>query len=150
MSQLKGDQREHEWEEEGESFAARKVYFQASAVVAFLFIAGLLVLQTFKTPYPDLTTHYYHELPSNERQRLSMYDWETCRPVKVTYRTETSGMVLLRASNGEILFSSFAEEGVDTAIEFQVPNELNALIFEHRGDTLHLDIREGEVTAFAF
>ncbi|MGF1564427.1 MAG: hypothetical protein ACFCUH_03585 [Flavobacteriales bacterium] len=150
MSQLNGKQREHEWEEEGESFAARKSYFQASAVVAFLFIAGLLVLQTFKTPYPDLTTHYYHELPSSERQRLSLYDWDACRSVKVTYRTETSGMVMLRASNGEILFSSFAEEGVDTAIEFPVPQELNALIFEHRGDTLHLDIREGEVTAFAF
>lgn len=79
-----------------------------------------------------------------------MYDWELCRQVKLTYRTETSGMVLLRASNGEIVFSSFAEEGVDTDIAFQVPNELNDLIFEHRGDTLHLDIREGEVTAFAF
>jgi hypothetical protein len=136
--------------DEGESFAARKVYFQASAVVAFFFMSGLLLLHTFKTPNPDLTTHYYRELPADERQRMSIYDWSDCRPVKVTYRTETSGMVLLRASNGEILFSSFAEEGVDTAIEFQVPQELNALIFEHRGDTLLLDIKEGEVTAFAF
>lgn len=150
MSQLKGDQREHEWMGEGESFAARKVYFQASAIVAFLFIAGLLLMQTFKTPNPDLTTHYYRELPTDERQRMSIYNWSDCRPVKLTYRTETSGMVLLRAYNGEILFSSFAEEGVDTAIEFQVPQELDAVIFEHRGDTLLLDIEDGEVTAFAF
>lgn len=150
MSQLKGDQREHERMEEGESFAARKSYFQASAIVAFLFITGLLLMQTFKTPNPDLTTHFYRELPVSERQRLSLYDWSACRPVKVTYRTENSGMVLLRATNGEILFSSFAEQGVDTEIEFQVPEELNALVFEHRGDTLLLDIRDGEVTAFAF
>ena len=129
MSQLEEQQHEHvRWEAE-ESFTARKTYVQASAILAFLFISGLLVLQTFKTPNPDLTTHFYRELPVSERQRLSLYDWSACRPVKVTYRTENSGMVLLRATNGEILFSSFAEQGVDTEIEFQVPEELNALVF---------------------
>ncbi len=150
MSQLKGDQREHVGLDEEDSFVARKLYFQASAVVAFFFMSGLLLLNTFKTPSPDLTSLYNRELPSDERQRLSIYDWSDCREIKVTYRTETSGMVLLRAQNGEILFSSFAEEGVDTAVEFQVPQELNALIFEHKGDTLLLDIQDGEVTAFAF
>lgn len=150
MSQLNNHQYVREEKIEGERFADRKVYVQASAVVAFLFIAGLLVLHTFKSPNPDLSSHYFKELSVDERQRLSLYDWSDCRPVIVNYRTENSGMVLLRASNGEILFSSFAEGGVDTSIEFPVPQELNALIFEHAGDTLHLDIRKGEVTALAF
>lgn len=133
-----------------DSLSGRKNYARVAAVVIFLFVSGLLVLQTFKSPHLDLTSHFYYDLNPEVRQRMSLYDWTVLREVRISFVSNFSGMVTLRAENGEILMMSFVEPGVETDLQFRVPDELTTLFIEHRDGVEAVDVSEHEVSALVF
>jgi hypothetical protein len=133
--------------EEWESFAHRVNYYRLCGVVAFFFISGLLVVNTFKEPPLDLTKQYYGYLTPQERQTLSIHDWSSFRSVTLSYQSSRQGMFTLRAENGELLFLSFAEPGIASSVSFLVPSDLTTVYLEHLGVIEEIDIREDQVTA---
>jgi hypothetical protein len=146
MKPLNGETSVHD-EEYLDSLSGRMHYLRAVALVVFVFIAGLMVLQTFKSPHLDLTSHFYYDLSPEGRQRHSFYDWGSVREVRVSFISSFAGMVTLRAENGEILLMSFMEPGIETDFEFKVPDELTTLYLEHRDGVEEIDISEREISA---
>lgn len=134
--------------EDWESFSVRKYYYQCAIGVIVLFVAGLFIVQTFKAPHYDLSTHFFKEMSIEDRQRLSPYDWSLVRMVDITLRNTNSGMMTVRAANGEILFLTYTENGIDEDITVQVPEELKVIYIEHNGGIEKFNVEEVEDIAF--
>lgn len=113
-------------------FAQRKFYYLCALGVFLLFTIGLFVLHTFKTPSKDLSTYYFRDLPVEERQRNSCYNWNTTRIVHISFTPSASEMITLRAANGEILFLTYAERGVEQEISVALPRELDFIYVENQ------------------
>lgn len=106
-------------------------YLWAFAMVLF-FTIGLFVLHTYKTPSKDLSTYYFKDLPIEERQRNSCYDWSKTRVVSIAFLPGSSEMITLRAANGEILFLTYIEQGIEQEIALALPLELDFIYVENR------------------
>lgn len=113
-------------------FAPSKMYYFYAFAVVLIFTIGLIVLHTYKTPSKDLSAYYFKDLPIEERQRNSCYDWSKTRVVSIAFLPKTSEMITLRAANGEILFLTYIERGVDQEISLALPEELDFIYVENR------------------
>lgn len=131
-----------------ESFSVRKYYYQCAIGIIVLFVAGLFIVQTFKAPHYDLSTHFFKEMSLDDRQRLSQYDWSLVKSVDITLRNTNSGMMTVRAANGEILFLTYTENGIDEDITVQMPEELKVIFIEHNGGVEKFIVDDIEDIAF--
>lgn len=129
-----------------------KLYYLYACAVLVIFMIGLVTLHTYKTPSKDLSTYYFKDLPVDERQRNSCYDWSKTQVVSIAFLPSTSEMITMRAANGEILFLTYAESGVEQEISVSLPIELDYLYIESQEgvEELSLSREPGEEIALSF
>lgn len=117
-----------------------KVRLAFAMCVALTFISGLLLINIDLGSTLDLSTHYYPNLSYDERTRYSAYDWEHTRSVEFDLQVEKSGMVILRAMNGEIVYQTFLERNITEQVVIRLPDDLNRLLVEYKDKTEYIEI----------
>jgi hypothetical protein len=124
-----------------------KRHYQVAFLVIFFFISGLMIVHSYKrTPY-DLSTHYFQDLSIEDRQRCSFYNWCETRAVRLDFIPSTSGMLTIRANNGEIFFLTFAESGVAQSVDFELPTEIQEVFIHSQGGIESFAITEESLAA---
>lgn len=124
-----------------------KRHYQVAFLVIFFFISGLMIVHSYKrTPY-DLSTHYFQDLSIEDRQRCSFYNWYETRAVRLDFTPGHSGMLTIRANNGEIFFLTFAELGVAQSVDFELPTEIQEVFIHSQGGIESFLISEESLAA---
>lgn len=107
-------------------------YFWIALIVAVVFLTGLAFLGKGREQRLDLSSHYYNDLPVDARVESSFYNWRDTKSVGFELSSPLSGMVNLRASNGEILFQTYLEAGIVEELSLELPMEVDLVMVEYR------------------
>jgi hypothetical protein len=124
-----------------------KRHYQVAFLVIFFFISGLMLVHSYKKPHYDLSKHYFQDLSMEDRQRCSFYNWCETRAVRLDFIPSTSGMLTIRANNGEIFFLTFAESGVAQSVDFELPIEIHEVFIHTQGGIESFAISEESLAA---
>ncbi len=109
----------------------RHTMLKLACGIAGLFILGMIIAQESKEERPDLSSHYFHDMSINERQHFSSFNWNEVKKVNLQLHSEESGMVSIRAINGEIIYQAFLESEIPEEIQIDVPSEFKNLLIEY-------------------
>lgn len=107
-------------------------YFWIALIVAVGFLTGLAFLGKGRAQRLDLSSHFYNNLPVEERIESSFYNWRDTKSIEFELNSPIAGMVNLRASNGEILFQTYLEAGIIEELSIDLPNDVDMVLIEYR------------------
>ncbi len=107
-------------------------YFWIALIVAVVFLTGLAFLGKGREQRLDLSSHYYNELPMEDRIESSFYNWRETKSIEFELNSPIAGMVNLRASNGEILFQTYLEAGIVEELSLDLPSDVDMVLIEYR------------------
>lgn len=123
----------------------RMSYLKGAVAVGGVFLGGLALLSRDHSNRLDLSSYYYQDLPVDVLMASSYYNWNDTQKVKFKLESPTSGMVNLRAVNGEILFQTYLEASIAAEIEIAIPNEIDMVQVEYRHRTVNVLVGEQKI-----